>query len=337
MGKKKPALFVCCGLAAAALLIGFLLLRPQEEPFSLSTFAMGSYVQQTVYGPGGGEAARQAAEAVAQLENQISWRREGGAVWQLNESAGAGAVGLDGQVRQVLETALAVCGASGGAFDVTIAPVSRLWDFDNAPHLPGDAELQGALALVGYQGLSVTSEGAALAQPGMAVDLGAAGKGAACDAAISCYQLAGVESAVVAAGGSVGLYGEKPGGGLWRVRVRDPDGQGSLGVLQLGPGFVSTSGSYEKYFEEGGAVYHHLLDPRTGYPAESGLVSVTVVSGNGALSDCLSTACFVLGYEKSLPLLEQFGAQALFVDESRAISLTPGLEGAFALEQGADG
>lgn len=328
--KKGPALLAACGLAVLLVLAGALLLRlRREEAHTASSFAMGAYVQQTLYGPGGEAAARQAGEAIARLENSISWRREGGSVWQLNKAAGSGPAGLDGEARQVLETALAVCKASGGAFDVTIAPVSRLWDFDNEPRLPGGDELRTALALVGWQGLSLTGDSAALARPGMGVDLGAAGKGAACDTAISCYRAAGIESAVVAVGGSVGLYGEKPGGGPWRVSVRDPDGQGALGVLEVGPGFVSTSGSYEKYFQQDGRTYHHLLDPRTGLPAESGLVSVTVVSGSGVLSDCLSTACFVLGYEGSQPLLEEFGAEALFVRGGREILLTPGLEGAF--------
>ncbi len=182
--------------------------------------------------------------------------------------------------------------------------------------------------MVDYRQLALTPQGVSLSE-GMAVDLGAAGKGAACDKALAVYQEAGLAGGVAAAGGSVGLYGKKPGGSLWQISVRDPWGGGSVGVLELEEGFVSTSGSYEKTFQQDGITYHHLIDPKTGYPAESGLVSVTVCSGSGALSDCLSTACFVLGEEKSLPLLESFSAQALFIHEDGSITCTPGLEEAF--------
>src|SRR5699024_9207852 len=125
------------------------------------------------------------------------------------------------------------------------------------------------------------------------------GKGAACDAAVQMYQESGAEAGIVAVGGSIGLYGEKPDGSLWRLGVRDPnsgdDRAEAMGLLDLASGFVSTSGSYEKTFTENGKTYHHLLDPKTGYPAESGLVSVTVVAKSGALSDALATAVFVLG------------------------------------------
>ncbi len=329
MGKKK-GIFAAGGLLCLALLAGALLyLRGERgKAYSLSTFAMGSYIQQTVYGRGGEEAAAQAAQEIGELENRISWRREGSGIDMLNGSAGEGPVPLDDGTRGLLETALEVCEKSGGAFDVTIAPVSRLWDFDENPHLPERGELAAARALVDYRKLALTPQGASL-PAGMAVDLGAAGKGAACDKALEAYREKGLTGGVVAAGGSVGLYGKKPDGSLWQVSVRDPWGGGSVGVLALEGGFVSTSGSYEKTFQQDGKTYHHLIDPKTGYPAESELVSVTVCSGSGALSDCLSTACFVLGEEESLPLLESFSAQALFIHEDGSITFTPGLEEAF--------
>ena len=152
--------------------------------------------------------------------------------------------------------------------------------------------------------LSLKEDGtAALQSHSAALDLGSVGKGAACDAAVAAYKEAGVDRAVVAVGGSVGVWGEKPFGQLWNIAVRDPDSEGSLGTLSVPSGFLSTSGSYEKQFEEDGVTYHHILDPKTGYPAESGLVGVTIWSDSGVLSDALSTACFVLGMEESLPLL----------------------------------
>ena len=298
--------------------------RADNGVFSFTAFAMGSYVDQTLYGRKGEDAGPAVEQALFDLESRISWRKEQSAIYQLNHADGS-PVPLDASTRSILETALAVSEESGGAFDPTIAPISWLWNFDSDPRLPSGEEIEGALPLVDYTRLSLGDDGATLPS-GMAIDLGAAGKGAACDTAVEIYKQYGVKSAVIAVGGSIGLYGEKVDG-LWRVSVRDPWGEDSMGVLELGEGFVSTSGSYEKTFEQDGTAYHHLLNPKTGYPAHSGLVSVTVYSAGGALSDCLSTACFVLGYEKSLPLLEHFDAEALFIDEQGHVTATPGLEG----------
>lgn len=327
MPKKKTALITAAFFAIILIAVIAVWVLQREEPLASSVFAMGSYVQQTVYGQNREDAVAKANSAIWGLENRISWRREGSCVHLLNSSAGQ-TVPLDGDTRSILETALAVSKESAGAFDVTIAPLSWLWDFDTDPHRPAAAEIAESLPLIDYKKLSLSPGGASLPQ-GMAVDLGAAGKGAACDAAVEAYRQAGLQGAVVAVGGSVGLYGEKPGGGPWRVSVRDPWGEGSIGSLALEGGFVSTSGSYEKCFEQDGVSYHHLLDPKTGYPADSGLASVTVVSSSGTLSDCLATACFVLGYEESLPLLEHFQAQALFIDTEKQARLTPGLQDAF--------
>ena len=336
--EKQARVLTLCLLGAAVVLLGaalWLNLGAGGGGTTLTTYAMGSYIQQTVYGAGAEEAARQASSAVTELENLISWRVEDSDIAALNQEAGGEFQDIDPQTWDILNTALQVCQASGGAFDITIAPISWLWDFDEEPHLPQASTIESLLPAVDYTQLSLQENGtAALRSSSSALDLGAVGKGAACDAAVAAYQEAGVERAVVSVGGSVGVYGEKPFGQKWQVSVRNPDTDGALGVLSVSSGFLSTSGSYEKQFTEDGVTYHHLLDPSTGYPADSGLLSVTVWSSSGALSDALSTACFVLGIEDSLPLLEQFDSQALFITQERQIYLTSGLEDAFTLSSG---
>ncbi len=320
-------------LGAALLALGAAVFFFAEDPgYTVTTYSMGSYVKQTVYGKKREEAARQAAGAVSQLDGLLSWRIEGSDAANINRQAGKGFAEIDPRTEELLLKLLPVCEASGGAFDVTIAPVSRLWDFDGDPHLPDSDLIEKQKEKVDCGALSVPGDGtAALAGRDMAVDLGAVGKGAACDQAVAAYEESGADRAIVAVGGSVGVYGAKPFGRPWNIAVRDPAGDGSLGTLALESGFVSTSGSYEKCFTEDGVTYHHLLDPSTGYPAESGLLSVTVWSGSGAMSDALSTACFVLGLEKSRPLLERFDAQAVFVTEDGRVLTTPGLADRFAL------
>ena len=336
--EKQARVLALCLLGAAVVLLGaalWLNLGAGGGGTTLTTYAMGSYIQQTVYGAGAEEAAQQASSAVTELENLISWRVEDSDIAALNQEAGGEFQDIAPQTWDIFNTALQVCQASGGAFDITIAPISWLWDFDENPRLPQAETIEALLPAVNYEDVSLLEDGtAALQTHSTALDLGAVGKGAACDAAVDAYEEAGINRAVVSVGGSVGVYGEKPGGQPWTIALRDPDTEGSLGTLSLASGFLSTSGSYEKQFTEDGVTYHHLLDPSTGYPADSGLLSVTVWSSSGALSDALSTACFVLGLEDSLPLLEQFDSQALFITQERQIYLTSGLEDAFTLSSG---
>ena len=167
------------------------------------------------------------------------------------------------------------------------------------------------------------------------LDLGAVGKGIACDVAQNYLkQQKEVSGAVIAVGGSILLYGSKVDGTNWNVAVQNPRGKDgeAMGVLSLsGTTNVSTSGDYEKYFMQNGKRYHHILDPSTGYPAESSLISVTVVSDNGLLSDGLSTACFVLGKEKGQKLLEPYGAEGIFIDQNKKVTVTKGLKDKFTI------
>lgn len=167
------------------------------------------------------------------------------------------------------------------------------------------------------------------------LDLGAVGKGVACDV-VQDYlkKQKEVSGAVIAVGGSILLYGSKADGSDWNVAVQNPRGQDgeAMGVLSLsGTTNVSTSGDYEKYFMQDGKRYHHILDPSTGYPADSGLISVTIVSDSGLLSDGLSTACFVLGKEKGEKLLETYGAEGVFIDQNKKVTVTKGLKDKFTI------
>ena len=205
--------------------------------------------------------------------------------------------------------ALEIMKASGGAFTPYLGALVRLWNIDgkdgSPPHIPTQEEIDEALKK-------------------REIDLGAYGKGAACDTVASISYGLRTRAAVINLGGNILTYGRKPWGQPFKIALRDPLGgpNDTIGVFTLkGTHFISTSGSYEKFFEQDGKRYHHIFDPETGYPAERepGLVSVTVINDNGALGDMISTACFVLGYEESLPLLEQYNCDALFIYESGEI------------------
>ena len=331
---KGKGMLAVGGLVAAAGIAVSIYIGSLSEICQVTTYSMGSYVQQSIYGKGKEEAAQTAANAVDQLEDDISWKIEGSDIQRLNQNAGKGFIKIEENSYQILKLAADVF-ETGGAFDITIAPVSRLWDFDAEKHTVPDGELiSSMLPNVDGNALKLGDNStAALNSAVNAVELGAVGKGAACDTAAAVYKNSDVSAAIISVGGSVGLYGSKLFGSPWEVLIRDPDsGAGGMGTLFLKGGFVSTSGNYEKAFEQDGVLYHHILDPATGYPADSGLKSVTVwTASSGALSDALSTACFVMGEEDSRELLKLYGAEAVFITSENKVIVTEGLEGKFEL------
>lgn len=324
----KRWITVLAVLSAVCIAAAFWILSdggPFSKTFTSTGYVMGSYMQQTIYSRNGEAAAAEALTRAAETEALISWRVEGSDIQKLNAAAGTSAVSADSRTLSILNSALDVATRSDGAFDPTILPVSSLWNFDgDSPTLPAAEQISKFLPHVAYTELILTEGTAFLQETGSAVDLGAAGKGAACDDALAVYAEYGVTGAVVAVGGSIGLYGQKPDHTPWTIAVRDPakeDLSASLGTIETDAVCISTSGSYEKTFTQDGVSYHHLLDPKTGYPAQSGLVSVTVLHKSGLLADMLSTACFVLGTEKGSALLEEYGACGIFVDQNQGVTM----------------
>lgn len=307
----------------------------EVSTYTKTDFAMDTVVSETLYTTGE-DITADVIQALKDIEdNLISWTKESSQIYQINQNAGSSVTVSDetaGYLKQVLELSK----ASGGAMDPTMGQVIRLWDIDGEnPHIPEEEELNSLLENVGYQ--KVTLDGDKVTMPeGVTLDLGAAGKGIGCDAAKKVLEEnPEVSAAIINLGGSsVMSYGTKPDGSSWQVAVTDPrDTEGDyLGVVSLnGTEFLSTSGDYEKYFIEDGVRYHHILDPSTGYPARSGLTSVTVVCDDGLDADGLSTACFVLGKEKAEKLLESYDADGLFVDDSGHVWMTDGMKGRFQL------
>lgn len=226
---------------------------------------------------------------------------------------------------------------SNGALDPTIGELSRLWDIDGEnPKVPTQEEIDALLREDGYKNVTCNNQ-RVLLQENTSIDLGAVGKGIGCDEAyLLLKQQKDVTGAVVSVGGSILTYGSKDDGSPWGVAVTDPmySGENYMGVLSLeGENYVSTSGDYEKYFEQDGVRYHHILNPKTGYPAESGLVSVTVVTKNGLLSDGLSTACFVLGLTDGMKLIEEYQAEAVFIDKNQNVYVSEGLKDKFTITE----
>lgn len=318
MSKKKKivlsvlsAVLVAVVTAAAIVFAGYKKEYTVKEKNGLS---MGSIVTIKLYGDDTFKKLDIVKGLIDNLDNEISAKIDSSAVSSLNKNGEV----KSATVSDILLKCRKISEMSGGAFDLSIGPLSSLWDFDDdIKKIPSKQEIQKALSAVDYEKIAVNGANVFF-EKGQKLDLGAVGKGAACDAAKAYLEKGGVNGAVVSVGGSILAYGKRNKiGDKWRIAVRHPREENAyIGVINLSEGFVSTSGDYEKYFEKDGKRYHHILDANTGYPAESGLISVTVVCDGGTLADALSTACFILGEEKSKALLDEYSAAAVFVDEN---------------------
>lgn len=324
-------------LIIQAVLCGIWLSQMQITETRRTDFAMGTVITEVVYGPGGEAVAEGVYQCIQNLETQeLSWRTDTSAVADWNRSLEQGeAVILTEQEQQWMRDSLTICQKSQGALDLSIHPILTLWDMEGEqPAVPEEEVIETVLTNVGYERLSLSEDGVLTgADTSCSVDLGAVGKGIAGDTVLDYLETRQVTGAIISIGGTIVVYGEKPGAEDWSVGIQDPRGprDSVLGVLTIEEGVVSTSGDYEKYFIEQGRRYHHIFDPATGYPADSGLMAVTVVSESGLISDGLSTACFVLGYEDGLALLEEYGAEGIFVTTDYKVYVTEGLRDTFTV------
>lgn len=321
-------LLLCCGGCGS----------PKTEQAKNIDTAMGTVVQQNVYATENAETAvSDISEILRRLEeDELSRRLDTAELYAINETAGEPAgIEVSVEMSQLLDRCLDVWRESDGALDVTIGAVVGLWDIDSWAGegrdavftLPTDTELQGALSSCGGDKLR-KQERILYLPEGMQIDLGAVGKGIALERILAYLEEhENITGAIISVGGSVLTYGQKPDGSCWRVGVTDPaDTAANIGTLKLeGQWCVSTSGDYERYVEVDGVRYHHIIDPATGYPADSGVAGVTILSRDGFLSDALSTACFILGTERGIPLAEHYGAEALFVGRDGSITMTDGM------------
>lgn len=315
MKKILIALAVVAAVAAAAIFFA------SSNEVKREFFAMDTFVSAKVKGFAAKGAAGGISTLVRKLDSkQLSRYTSGSEISRINSEAEAV---LSDEMRNYITELLEVGKMSGGKFDIALGAVSDLWSFNDSPRVPSTDELSEALSRSGSGKLSLSGNTLTRAD-GCIIDLGSAGKGIALDKVKSYLSDKKISSAVVSVGGSVLLYGK----GSFNVGVRDPWGEAGRSVMtvKLGAGCVSTSGSYERCFEQGGKRYHHILDPDTGLPVENGLVSVTVISDSGLLSDALSTACFVLGAEGGAKLAAKYGCEAIFITEDKKVICTDGIK-----------
>ena len=305
----------------------------EYNPFRTEVMAMDTIMTLTVYHQSAEEGMEVLHKAVARIEELdalLSVTDENSEIYRINHNGGE-AVTLSEETRDLLSEALTLCESTGGALDVTVYPVVRAWGFTTGDYrVPKEAELSALLEGVGYTRVAMKGERLTLPE-GVELDLGAVAKGWTGDQLMEIFAGAGVTSAIVELGGNVQTLGAKPDGTPWRVALQAPEG-GYAGVLEIVNKAVITSGGYQRYFEQDGVTYIHIIDPSTGYPAESGLVSATIVADRGVQGDGLSTALFVMGREKAEDYwrAHQDFDFILLCEDGTAV-ITEGLEDSFSL------
>ena len=263
-------------------------------------FAMDTYMTVKAYGSNGDAAVDAAVDEINRLDALLSTGKKDSEIGQINANNG-GQLSEDGAV--LMERSLELYKSTNGAFDVAIYPVMKAWGFTDGNYQVPDADtLKATLELVDPSLIDYDKETSTVSfkKDGAQIDFGGIAKGYTSSRIMDIYKEKGVTSGLVNLGGNAQVFGTKPDGSLWRVAVQSPDSEDEyLGVLETKDKAIITSGGYERYFEKDGVTYHHIIDPSTGYPADNGLISVTIVSADGTLADGLSTSLFVMGKDKA--------------------------------------
>ena len=336
-------------------------MAPQSE------FVLGTVCSINLYEAGTPELYGKLFARLRQLNDIFNNYSNSSEISKVNQGAAAAPVEVSQDFFVVLKTALDFARLTGGAFDPTVGPLVKLWGFGKEPRVPSQEEIAAAKKLVGWQNVLIDQNRAADASPkeleapasndkgsqdqnpaagptvrftksGVRLDLGAIAKGYAADCLVEILRERGVKRASLSLGGNVYVYGKKPGGSLWNVAVRNPEkpGQNSF-MLKTQNATVVTSGAYERFFVQDGKTYGHIIDPATGFPAQSGLASVTIVSQNSMIADALSTSLFVLGMEK-IPEIKKSALagdfECVLVDASGKACASEGLKRALSALNG---
>ena len=328
---KKLAAFLLAGVLTGCSAPA----KEMQQLVERSLFAMNTYMTFTAYGEDAQEALQEAEECIQQVEGLWSVTDENSEIYQANHSGGQ-PVTVSEETAEIISFALELAQRTGGALDPTIYPVLTAWGFTtNSKQVPSQQQIDQLLEQVGYD--RVQLNGSELTVPdGMELDLGAVGKGYTADLVTEILRRHGVTSALISLGGNIQAIGSRPDGSDWRLGIRAPWESGNLGVLTVSDAAVVTSGGYENYFDdEQGNIYWHILDPSTGYPADSGLQSVTIVGREGKMCDALSTALFVMGAQSAEQYWrENGGFEMLLVTDSGEILITEGIAENFTLNEG---
>lgn len=329
---KKTLYFSATALLALCICYGWNRFAATRT-YSVSFYAMDTQVTLVAYGPHGKEALKRARLRVKQIERELSVTDSQSDIGRLNAAVSAAPVQVSKDTAALTAFALHMNELTDGAFDPTLYPVLRAWGFTTKKHrIPTAGELTRLLQLTGIERVHISGQKLRL-DKGSMLDLGAVGKGFASDELLAAMIPTGITSALVNLGGNVQTLGLRPNGERWRIGIKSPNG-GLLGVLSAKAEAVVTSGGYERFFTgSDGQIYWHILDPLTGAPARSGVISATVAGPEGKVCDALSTAFFVMGTEKTAAFWKERGGPGfILLTESGELWISEDLSARFSVD-----
>lgn len=293
-----------------------------------SAFLMDTLVQMQAHGENAEKAVEESMDRIKELENLMSKTLENSEIYEINNNPEE-RIEISDDTKLVLEKSLYYAEITDGKFDPTIGVLVDLWGIGTEDaKVPSDSEIKNALKNTGYQKLNIYDNQAKV-EKGVQLDLGGIAKGYAADEVKKIAEKNNINSAFVNLGGNVLVIGNKVDDSKWRVGIQDPrQGRGSvMAVVETSDKTIVTSGNYERYFEEDGKIYHHLLDPYTGYPADTNLLSVSIISENSFDADALSTSTYILGLEKGMEFIENMeDIEVMFITDELKVYLSSGLK-----------
>ena len=317
---------------SACFFFSMLFLVSCTQDTSRTDFALGTFCHITLFERKQDKVYNDVFARIREIENLMSVNIPSSDVSRVNAAAGIEPVHVHEETFAVIKLSLHYAKLSGGAFDPSVGTLVSLWGIGGGrPRVPSQAEIDETLPLVNWQFIELDEETRSvfLTRRGMALDLGAIAKGYAADEAAAVIRNSGVERAIINLGGNILTCGERKDGKPWRVGVQNPndDRNKYIGILRVRERSVVTSGVYERFFEKEGRRYHHIFSPDIGYPADNGLLSVTITAPRSIDADALSTAVFVLGYERGSALIESLAeTEAVFIFNDLSVRKTSGAD-----------
>lgn len=331
-------------LCLTILIIGILLIGSCKSSAGLikeDLFAMDTYITFTAYNKGQAKEAIEAAKKrVQEIEDLMSATSADSELSKINENAGQRPVKVSDDTFYVIKKGIEYGQLTDGAFDISSLPISRLWGIGSEnPRLPASEEIATSLKLVDYRSIVLDEQEKTvfLEKEGMMIDLGGIAKGYAGDEAMKVLKDYKLEHAMINLGGDIITLGGKADASPWRIGIQNPrpeednKGQDYIGIFEIVTGSIVTSGDYQRYikdiYEKQGIRYHHIFDPETGYPADNGLISVTIKGPTAVDSDALSTSVFIMGVEEGLKLINSLeNVEAMIVTKDKKLYFSQGLE-----------
>ncbi len=324
--------------ALLPLLIALPVLSSCAKPAEPRTeFVLGTVCTVNLYEKGTDAIYNEIFARLRRLEDILSANRDDTNLAAINAGAGIRPVKAEPETLEILDEGLRFAEISGGKLDPTVGPLVKTWNIGTEyAAVPSSDALRAAVRLIDWKKVRIdrTAGTVYLEEPGMKLDLGAIAKGYAADEAARIIKKRGIKRAIVDLGGNILAVGEKAPGKPWKIGIRNPETEqgGSVLSMEINDSAVVTSGVYERFFIENGRRYHHILDPFTGFPAENGLLSVSIVTARSIDADALSTTTFLLGLDKGMRLVNSMdGVEAVFIDSSKKVRVSAGLLGKVAI------